>query len=383
MIDSFKTSELTAIPGSHVKVLIGSGSLARLGPLVREFGGNRVLLVTDAGIRAAGHVDAAARSLYKSGLVVRLFDGAEENPTTLTVDAGLSVARKFDPDFIVGLGGGSSMDTAKGINFLLTNGGRMVDYWGSEKATKPMLPLIAIPTTAGTGSDAQSYALISDAETHTKMACGDQKALPKAAILDPDLTATQPPRVAAATGIDAITHAVETAATTRRNDASRTLSKQAWQLLESSVERTISAWAKSTASNVQDRANMLLGAHLAGCAIQNSMLGAAHATANPLTAKYNITHGIAVGLMLPYVVRFNCEDNSNPYSDLAPNPQQLIHRLNELLLAVQFPSRLSTLNIPESALPELAHLASAQWTASFNPRPVGEKELLEIYRQAW
>jgi alcohol dehydrogenase len=384
LIDSLKTSELTTIAGSRVKVLFGRGSLDRLGLLVREFGGKRVLLVSDPGIRAAGHVDRATRSLSQAGLVVQLFDGAEENPTTLTVDAGLAVARKFDPDFIVGLGGGSSMDTAKGINFLLTNGGRMQDYWGSEKATKPMLPLIAIPTTAGTGSEAQAYALISDAQTHTKMACGDQKALPKVAILDPDLTATQPPRVAAATGIDAITHAVETAATTRRNDASRVLSKQAWELLESSFERAVASSANSpaSASLEQARANMLLGAHLAGCAIQNSMLGAAHATANPLTAKFNVTHGVAVGLMLPHVVRFNCADGSNPYSDLVPDAEQLIRRLTQFLEIVQFPRRLSELNIPESALPELAALASKQWTASFNPRPVTEAELLAIYRSA-
>jgi alcohol dehydrogenase len=379
-----KSNQPTMIPGSKVRILFGAGAVDRLGPMVRELSGGRVLLVSDPGIRAAGHVERAIRSIYHAGLVVRIFDEAEENPTTITVDKGLRIARKFNPDLIVGLGGGSSMDTAKGINFLLTNGGRMQDYWGTEKATKPMLPLIAIPTTSGTGSEAQSYALISDPDTHTKMACGDSKALPRLAILDPELTVTQPFRVAAATGIDAITHAVETSGSMRRNDVSRGLSKEAWRLLESSFEHslTLSPHLPISSSLKNARANMLLGAHLAGCAIQNSMLGAAHATANPLTAKFGITHGIAVGLMLPHVVRFNCEEGTNPYSDLTNSPGELMNQLNHFLDVVKFPRRLRDLGVPETSLPELASLASKQWTATFNPRPVGEKELLAIYRLA-
>ena len=177
------------------------------------------------------------RALYQAGIAVRVFDGVGENPTTIHVGRGFFAAREFKPDLIISLGGGSSMDCAKGVNFLLSNGGRMQDYWGVNKATQPMLPMIAIPTTAGTGSDAQSFALITDPETHQKMACGDKKALPRIALLDSDLTATQPPKVAAATGIDAIAHAVETAATTRQTEVSIGLSLQAWMLLENSFER--------------------------------------------------------------------------------------------------------------------------------------------------
>src|SRR5690606_15767745 len=148
---------------------------------------------------------------------VALFDRADENPTTRTIDHCLEIARPAGVDLIVGLGGGSAMDTAKGCNFILTNGGKIQDYWGAGKATRPMLPFIAIPTTAGTGSECQSYALIADEQTHAKMACGDPKAAPKVAILDPLLTLSQPRRVTACTGIDAITHAVESAVTRKRN----------------------------------------------------------------------------------------------------------------------------------------------------------------------
>ncbi len=380
------------IPGSAVPVLFGSGCIDLVGEQVLAMGRSRVLLVTDPGIRAAGHAERAVRSLYRvraraadthdarhgRGIVVRIFDDVHENPTTEHVEQALRLARQFNPDIIIGLGGGSSLDTAKGVNFLYTNGGRMQDYWGTDKAARPMLLMIAIPTTAGTGSEAQSYALISDAQTHVKMACGDRKALPALAVLDPDLTATQPRNVAAATGIDAIAHAVETAGCTRRTAQSLRLSAEAWRLLSGSF-----AAALHDPQDASARQNMLLGAHLAGCAIENSMLGAAHATANPLTARYGITHGVAVGLMLPHVVRFNGAGGMQPYSELLPDAEELAERLEQFLDTAQLPRRLRQLQIDRDALGELAEQAARQWTATFNPRKVGIDELLAIYESAW
>jgi alcohol dehydrogenase len=368
---------MQSVPGSRVKVVFGAGSIDCLADVVKAEGGTRVLLVSDPGIREAGHEERAVRALYKAGLVVKVFDDVGENPTTVHVGKGVIAARPFDPDLIVGLGGGSAMDCGKGINFLLTNGGKMQDYWGTGKATKPLLPFIAVPTTAGTGSDAQSYALITDPDTHQKMACGDKKALPKVAVLDPDLTATQPPMVAAATGIDAVAHAVESAGTNKRNDISRKLSGEAWKLLESSFER-----AMRDKSDQQAREGMLLGAHLAGAAIENSMLGAAHALANPLTGLCGVVHGQAVGMMLPHVVRFNSRDGELPYSDLINDPEQLARRIESLLDAGGLPRTLSAAEVPEERLPQLASMAAQQWTAKFNPRQVSGAELLEIYRAA-
>src|SRR5215217_6829894 len=228
-----------SIPGSNVRVVFSAGAIDRLGEIVTTEGGRRVLLVSDPGIREAGHEERAVRSLYKAGVAVKVFDEVEENPTIIHVGKGVIAARPFKPDTIVGLGGGSAMDCGKGINFLLTNGGRVHDYWGVNKATQPLLPFVAVPTTAGTGSDAQSAALITDPETHQKMACWDSKALPRLAILDPELTATQPPKVAAATGIDAVAHAVESAASTKRTQISRKLSLEAWRLLESAFEHAL------------------------------------------------------------------------------------------------------------------------------------------------
>jgi alcohol dehydrogenase len=376
MID-FPPSEVpVSIPGSGVKVAFGAGLLAQLGSVSKIQYGSRVLLVTDPGIRDAGHVERAVRSLYKSGIPVRVFDGVSENPTTLDVGKGFFVAREFRPDLIVGLGGGSSMDCAKGINFLLTNGGRVQDYWGVNKAQSAMLPMIAVPTTAGTGSDAQSYALITDPETHQKMACGDVKALPKVAILDPELTATQPPKVAAATGIDAVAHAVESSATTKRNEVSLGFSRQAWELLESSFDRTM-----QNPSDVEARERMLLGAHLAGAAIENSMLGAAHALANGLTAVCGTVHGVAVGLMLPHVVRFNSRQG-NPYAALNEDAEALARRIEAMLDAGGIPLRLPDVGADRAKLSQLASIAAMQWTATFNPVPVTERDLLHIYEMA-
>jgi alcohol dehydrogenase len=370
--------EAQQVPGSAVKVVFQAGALDRLGEFVRAEGGTRVLLVSDHGIRDAGHEERAVRSLYRAGLPVRVFDEVGENPTTVHVGLGLQVATAFKPDLIVGLGGGSSMDCAKGINFRLTNGGRMEDYWGVNKATHPMLPMIAIPTTAGTGSEAQSFALITDPNTHQKMACGDDKALPRLAILDPDLTATMPPKVAAATGIDAIAHAVETAGTNKRNETSQRLSTEAWRLLESAFARSI-----EDPSDAGARERMLLGAHLAGIAIQNSMLGAAHSLANPLTAFHGIPHGVAVGLMLPQVVRFNARGGGNPYTALEPDAEALARRIERLLDAGNLPRRLSDAGAASNNhLDGMSKMAAAQWTARFNPRPVGEPEMREMYRMA-
>ncbi len=354
-------------------VALGAGNLDQLGEIAAGLCARRVLLVSDPGIVAAGHPARAIASIKAAGLDVELFSGAAENPTTDHVAAGVEFCRGRQIDFVVGLGGGSAMDCAKGINFLLTNGGRMQDYWGVNLAKKPLLPMIAVPTTSGTGSDAQSFALITDPQTHQKMACGDASALPRVAILDPDLTATQPPAVAAATGIDAVAHAVETSGTLKRTDVSREFSKLAWKQLDASYEVSLLDPRSASA-----REQMLVGAHLAGAAIENSMLGAAHSLANALTALCGVVHGVAVGLMLPHVVRFNAAAGENPYADLRENADALADRIDQLLTAGRLPRRLAECGISADLIPKLAAIAATQWTARFNPRPVGEAEFREM-----
>ncbi|HWT01042.1 MAG TPA: iron-containing alcohol dehydrogenase [Pyrinomonadaceae bacterium] len=373
---------------SRTRVVFGDGSLGRLGELARELGFRRSLLVADRGLLDCGYVEEAARLLRTSGVEVEAFHDFESDPDSRMVEAGREFSAGLKIDSIVGLGGGSSLDCAKGINFLLTNGGRMQDYRGYGRTRQPLLPMIGVPTTAGTGSEAQSYALISDAETHAKMACGDASAAFRVAVLDPLLTVSQPRSVTAAAGFDAIAHAVETYVTTRRNPLSELFSREAWRLLEGNYERAL-AWP----TDVGARGAMLLGAHYAGVAIENSMLGATHACANPLSARYSITHGVALALLLPAVVRWNEEAAGARYDELLHlscgdgnsrnEAAGLARRLEELAQAGGFPAKLGAAGVLKSDLELLAEDAAGQWTGRFNPRAFDAAGALEVYECAY
>ncbi len=363
-----------------IRVIYEPGCIRRLGELTKELGGKRVLVVTDPGIVRAGISARAVQSLEAASLDVFVFDRVGENPTTEHVAEGATFASEQEEiDLIVGLGGGSAMDCAKGINFLLTNGGRMADYWGSGKASQPMLPSIGIPTTSGTGSEAQSYALISDPDTHKKMACGDRKARFRIVLLDPELTVGLPREVAAVTGIDALAHAIESYVCTKRNEISQMFSRRAWALLSRSFEEVVGGEA-----SVEARGDMLLGAHLAGAAIEASMLGAAHACANPLTARHGITHGVAVGLMLPSVIRFNGVTGFYDGLDVSGcDADALGERVTHFAQVADFPESLSKAGVKESDLPELARLACDEWTGTFNPRSLDVSDFQDLYTAAF
>ena len=392
------------------KIVFGPGTLGELPALVREAGGSSVLLVTDHGIVRAGHVERAQRLLAAAGIPVVVFADTHENPTEADAAACRDFARAHKFDCFVALGGGSSMDTAKACNFLLTNGGAMRDYHGYGKATKPMLPLIAVPTTAGTGSECQSYALVSRDDSHEKMACGDPKARAHTAVLDPELTATQPRSVAILTGLDALAHALESAVTAKRNPISAAYAEASFRQLAPAIPRVIAGEATA-----EDRGRMLLGAALAGLAIENSMLGGAHASANPLTARHGLTHGHAVALMLPPVMRFNAADpgaaeiyaqlatllpvgpelaqaNSGPtkvgpYDDRngpptsvgLTSPSALIDWVISLVAA----SRLPRFDASKLDFAQLADDATRQWTGKFNPRPLQAADFVALYRHAF
>jgi alcohol dehydrogenase len=376
----------------RTRIVFGGGTIARLGELAGELGARRALVVSDPGVVAAGHTQLGLDVLQQAGIDAHLFSDVHQNPTTIDVDHGVRMARRYDPELIIGLGGGSSMDCAKGINFVHSNGGRMQDYWGVGKALRPMLPMVAVPTTAGTGSETQSFALISDAETRVKMACGDKKASFRVALLDPELTLTQPPQITALTGIDALAHALETYVTTRRNWISLLYSREAWRLLSACLPQVL-----DDPTDLDARAGMQLGACLSGLAIENSMLGATHALANPLTASHDIVHGQAIGAMLPHVIRFNGPQCVDWYAELwalcpagGPDdvaPEEAVERLAQFVAALVhragLASTLGQLGIPRSSLPTLAAAATEQWTGNFNPRPLSQHDLQGLYEAAY
>lgn len=372
------------------KVLFGEGISSTIGVHTKKLG-KHALLVSDSGIRNAGHVERVQKLIESADVRVTVFDQSIENPTESSVAKCASIARDAKVDIIVGLGGGSSMDTAKGCNFLLTNGGKMEDFWGVGKAELPMLPLIAIPTTAGTGSECQSFALISHDQTHAKMACGDPKALPAITLLDPELTLSQPVSVSACTGVDALAHALESAVTRKRCDRSSRHAKIAFKLLNQSLPILF-----NDPNDLPARGEALLGASHAGAAIEQSMLGAAHSMANPLTARYGTIHGIAVGMSLPWVMKFNAEmiECQKIYADFARTvgiigeqstdseaTDMLIKRVEELLIMAKLSTFQNGLDFDQSVIPELAESAAKQWTAGFNPRSIEACDFEFLYSQ--
>ena len=371
----------------RTRVIEETGGLARLGALAAELGGRRVMLVSDPGVAAAGHADRAAEALTTAGLEVALHVDVAENPSSGDVARAATAAQAFGPDLYVAVGGGSAIDTAKGANFVEVCGGRMEDYRGHDTATAPLRPLIAVPTTAGTGSEVQSFALVGDGETGAKMACGDPSAAPRVALLDPELTLTMPRRVTAMTGLDTLAHAVESAVARPRDPStdgrSRAYGVAAFALVSAGLPRVLEA-----PGDVLARASMMRASALAGLAIEHAMLGVAHSMANPLTRRHGVPHGLAVGVTLPHVVRFNAADDSGgagstlgTYAELAAAAglagdgdralaEALADRCAELLELAGLGTTLGALGVSAADVPGLAAEANEQWTARFNPRGV-------------
>ena len=347
-------------------------------------------VVTDKGIADAGHVDRLLGVFAAAGRTAVVYDAVTPNPDEDAVAACLEAYRQAGGDegfdWIVALGGGSAIDVAKGCAMLACSGGRMADYLGRGRIDVQRPRLLAVPTTAGTGSETQSFALIGNRDTGQKMACGGTA--PAFAVLDAALTVTMPEGVTACTGLDTLTHAVEASVTKRRSPASRARAIEAFQLVERHFEAVLDA-----PNDLDARAAMLHASALAGLAIENGMLGAAHSMANPLTRRFGVAHGQAVGQALPGVVAYNAvqPDARAGYADLARTAglartddddrvatEALQRRLRALVTRAGFGVRLE--GVPAMAADELAQEAATQWTAQFNPRDVDAAAFGELFR---
>lgn len=371
----------------RTRIVFGQGSLDRLGTLTHGLGATRVLLVSDPGIVQAGYVAEAVQRLEAAEVDVVPFHEFGPNPDSEMIEAGRRAAEGAAVNAVVALGGGSSIDCARGINFLLTNPGPLASYRGYGKAAIPLLPMIAVPTTAGTGSEALSSAVIADPTAQLKMICGDPSAAARIALLDPDVTFSAPHHVTAMAGFDAIAHAVEASVAVRRTPLSDMFSHRAWRLLNDAFERVLLHPADAEA-----RAGMQIGAHYAGMAVEQAMLGGAHACAHALTARYNITHGLALAMILPQVVRWNGGVATERYAALLNSPRRrardgdaaetLATRLEDLAAAAGLALKLSDSGVEEEALGALAADAAQDAAAPHNPRPLDAAGALEIYRAA-
>jgi alcohol dehydrogenase class IV len=372
-------------------LLCGPGSLSQLGTRVRAMGLSRVLVVTDPGIVKAGLLEPALNVLRESDITVTVFDTVEADPAEWLVLTATELAIRMQVQGVIGLGGGSSMDVAKLVALLAKGQQRLADIYGVGMVKGTRLPLIQIPTTAGTGSEVTPISIITVGEGEKKGVVAPQL-LPDLALLDAELTLSVPPHVTAATGVDAMVHAIEsyTSASANNNPVSRALACEALRLLGANIREAVHNGSNKTA-----RSNMLLGAMLAGQAFANSPVAAVHALAYPLGGLFHIPHGLSNALVLTEVMRFNAPVCGAAYADLAPlafpelaeiaepalRCQKFIEALAQLNIDLGLPPRLRDVNIPEDALPKLAADAMKQTRLLVNnPRPVNEAEALEIYR---
>ncbi len=351
----------------------------------------RPLVVTDAGVMRTGIMTPALDALIKAGVAADVYADVVADPPEAVVLDAIERARAHQCDGVIGFGGGSAMDTAKLVALLVSGEQSLQQVYGVGNATCTRLPLIQIPTTAGTGSEVTPIAIVTTGET-TKMGVVAPQLLPDLAILDATLTTGLPGAVTAATGIDAMVHAIEAyTSKLRKNPYSDMLAREALRLLSANIETAV-----HQGDNIEARSNMLLGAMLAGQAFANAPVAAVHALAYPLGGIFHIPHGLSNSLVLPHVLRFNLPAARQQYAELAPlvlpdgrDPGNdaaaaLIDYLIELSKKVLLPQRLRDLDIPESAITQLASDAMLQQRLLVNnPREVTEADALAIYKAAW
>ena len=357
--------------------------------------GQSILFITDKGLMSLGLTNQTLKELKKISSV-EIFDDVEADPSKKTLLKAIEVGKKIKATGVIGFGGGSSMDVAKLTALILGSGENLEEAWGVANAKGPRLPLVLIPTTAGTGSEVTPVSIITVGEEEKK-GVSSSLILPDLAILDPDLTLGLPAGTTAATGIDAMVHAIEAYASSSKNNnpISKMLSIEALKLLGGSIEKAV-----FEGSNVEARGNMLIGAMLAGKAFANSPVAAVHALAYPIGGTFHVSHGLSNSLVLPYVLRFNSVDSkaSKDYAELAPYvfPEidtnrgaqsvcaEFIDKLESLSKKLGLPQKLREVDIPKNACEKMAKDAMKQTRLLVNnPREVTEKDALNIYHSAW
>ncbi|MCB1480864.1 MAG: iron-containing alcohol dehydrogenase [Rhodobiaceae bacterium] len=374
-------------------IQFGPGMLGKVGELVRAGIGERVMLVTDPGMVKTGIVDRALKALKAADVAVEVFSDVEADPPEHIILTAAEQAKSAGVEGIVGLGGGSSLDVAKLVAVLAMGKEELKDIYGVGNAKGPRLPLILVPTTSGTGSEVTPISIVTTG-TNEKMGVVSPVILPDIALLDPELTLGLPPHITAATGIDAMVHAIEAyaSASPNNNPVSRMLAGQALTLMGRSVLKAV-----HEGSDMDARSDMLLGSMLAGQAFANSPVAAVHALAYPLGGHFHIPHGLSNALVLPHVLRFNAATTPQPYAEIAPyafpelsrfegqeRAAAFCDRLAELSAACGLQQSLREMNIPEDFLPRLASDAMNQTRLLVNnPREVTEADAFAIYQAAY
>ncbi|MFZ5774443.1 MAG: iron-containing alcohol dehydrogenase [Thermodesulfobacteriota bacterium] len=373
------------------RIRFGVNSINDLPAMVKDLGGSKVFLVVDPGLKNAGLVERITAPLASAKIPFELYDKVDPEPGLKLADNGAKLAKKAKCDCVVGAGGGSAMDVAKAVSILLTNGGKAEDYLGLGKIKKPGVPKIMIPTTAGTGAEVTFTAVFINEKTKSKGGMNGDPLYPEAAILDPALTVSVPPHVTAATGIDALTHALEAYVSTQSHAISDMYAMEAIDLIAGNL-----AMACAHGGNMEARANMLLGSMLAGKALATAGVGLVHAMAYPLGGMFGIPHGLANAVLLPYVMAYNLIGNPRKFAmlaeilgaevegkslrDAAEAAVETVYRLNQ---DIGIPSSLAELDIPADKIPEMAKIAlTVTRPVENNPRKPTLDEVIRVYETA-
>lgn len=371
--------------------LFGEGSVAEAGRLLKSLNATKCLIVTDRFLASCGMADRVKDIFAAAGVPVAIFDGAEPNPTDKNVEAGVKAYQDNQCDAIVSLGGGSSHDCAKGVGLVVSNGGKIHDYEGIDKSQNPMVPLMAINTTAGTASEITRFCIITDTTRKVKMAIVDWRVTPQIAINDPELMKGMPPALTAATGMDALTHAIEAYVSTAANPLTDAAALMSIKMIRQYLPKAVANGDYMTA-----RDNMAYGQYLAGIAFNNASLGYVHAMAHQLGGFYNLPHGVCNAILLPYVERFNLIGNLHRFAEIAEAMGETIQGLSTheaalkaidsirtLSIEVGIPADLKQLGVKPEDFETMAENAKKDVCQLTNPRKATKEQVIDIFRQAY
>ncbi|MDY7568907.1 L-threonine dehydrogenase [Pseudomonas sp. CCC4.1] len=371
--------------------IMGNGCLDEAMTAIRNYGFRKALIVTDAGLAKAGVATLIAEKLALQDIDSVIFDGAKPNPSIANVEAGLKVLKEHQCDFIVSLGGGSPHDCAKGIALCATNGGHIRDYEGVDRSAKPQLPLVSINTTAGTASEMTRFCIITDEERHVKMAIVDRNVTPLLSVNDPELMVAMPKGLTAATGMDALTHAIEAYVSTAANPITDACAIKAMELISQNLRQAV-----SDGKNLTARENMAYAQFLAGMAFNNASLGFVHAMAHQLGGFYDLPHGVCNAVLLPHVQTFNASVCAARLTDVAhalgadvrglspeEGAQAAIAAIRTLAKDVEIPAGLRDLGAKLDDIPILATNALKDACGFTNPRKGDQGQIEEIFRNAF
>lgn len=371
--------------------VFGEGAVNEAGDLLKGLGVKKTLIVTDKFLASTGMAGDLKDILNKSGVDAVIFDGAEPNPTDKNVESGVTVYKNENCDSVISLGGGSSHDCAKGIGLVASNGGQIKDYEGVDKSQNPMVPLMAVNTTAGTASEITRFCIITDTSRKVKMAIVDWRVTPQISINDPDLMKGMPASLTAATGMDALTHAIEAYVSTAANPLTDSAALMAISMITKYLPKAV-----ANGQYMKARDNMAYAQYLAGIAFNNASLGYVHAMAHQLGGYYNLPHGVCNAILLPYVEEFNLIGNLNRFKDIANAMGETINGLStveaankaiasikQLSAQVGIPANLKELGVKTEDFEIMAENAMKDVCCATNPRTATKEQVIQIYQRAY